>query len=218
MAMVTLTINGQTVQAPEGQRLLWAAEDAGIYIPHLCAHPDREPPFGGCRLCYVEIEGHAKPVTSCTEPVQDGMVVRTDTPVVQRLVRTGFQLLISAHDLDCKVCPAKRDCGLRHVSRKSKVKLRSGNLPKLDPGLPVDDSHPLFGLNPNRCILCGLCIWVCEEQVGKGLLQFAQRGLETQISTFDNAPLADHDCSDDCLHCVDICPVGALYRKPTTDV
>ncbi len=217
MAEVTLTIDGESVTAPEGEKILWAAQRAGIYIPHLCAHPDREPPFGACRLCYVEVEGWSKPVTSCTEPVAEGLVVSTHSERVDRLVRAGFQLLMSTHDLDCKTCPAKKDCGLRTVSRKTKVKLRSGDLPKLVPGLPVDDSHAAFGLNPNRCILCGLCVWVCNEQVGKGVLSFAQRGLETRLSTFDGEPLATsrgtQDCGADCLRCVDICPTGALFRK-----
>lgn len=213
MAEVTLTINGETVTAPEGEKLLWAAERAGIYIPHLCAHPDREPPFGACRLCYVEVEGWSKPVTSCTEPAAEGMVVHTRSERVDRLVRSGFQLLMSAHDLDCKACPAKRDCGLRTVSRQTKVKLRSGELPKLELGLPVDESHALIGLNPNRCILCGLCVWACQEQEGVGVLSFVQRGLETRLSTFDGEPLGVHDCGEGCLRCVDLCPTGALYRK-----
>jgi len=213
MADVTLTIDGQTVTAPEAEKLLWVAERAGIYIPHLCAHPDREPPYGGCRLCYVEVEGRSEPVTSCTEPVAEGMVVSTHSERVDRLVRSGFGLLMSVHDLDCKVCPAKRDCGLRTVSRKTKIKLRAGELPKLERGLPVDESHPDFGMNPNRCILCGLCVWVCEEQVGSGVLSFAQRGLETRITTFDDGPLDGQDCGADCLRCVDVCPTGALYRK-----
>lgn len=213
MAEVTLTIDGQTVTAPEGKKILWAAQEAGIYIPHLCAHPDREPPFGGCRLCYVEVDGWSKPVTSCTEPVAEGMVVSTHSERVDRLVRSGFELLMSVHDLDCKVCPAKRDCGLRLVSRKTKVKLRARALPKLERGLPIDESHPDIGMNPNRCILCGLCVWVCDELVGTGVLSFAQRGLDTRLTTFDGEPLGAHDCGSDCLRCVDICPTGALYRK-----
>ena len=213
MADVTLTIDGQTVTAPAGTKLLWVAEQAGIYIPHLCAHVEREPPFGGCRLCYVEVEGRSKPVTACTEPVTEGMVVSTHSARVDRLVRSGFGLLMSEHDLDCKVCPAKRDCGLRTTSRKTKVKLRAGDLAKLDKALPVDASHPDFGLNPNRCILCGLCVWVCDEKVGSSVLSFARRGLDTRLTTFDGDPLGDQECGSDCLQCVDVCPTGALYRK-----
>ncbi len=213
MADVTFTIDGQTVAAPEGEKILWAAQRAGIHIPHLCAHPDREPPFGSCRLCYVDVEGRSGPVTACTEPVAEGLVVTTRSERLDRLVRAGFELLMSTHDLDCKVCPAKRSCGLRTISRQTKVKLRSGDLAKLLPNLPVDDSHDAFGLNPNRCILCGLCVWVCAEQVGRGILDFAHRGLGTHISTFDGEPLAAQACDADCLACVDICPTGALFRK-----
>lgn len=214
MADVTFTIDEQTVTAPEGQRLLWAAEAAGISIPHLCAHPDKEPPSGACRLCYVEVEGKKDPVTSCTEPVREGMVVHTRTERVDRLVRSAHQLLMSTHELDCKPCPGKRFCGLRSVSRMRKIGLKSGDLPKVGTHIDEDTSHPRYGLNPNHCILCGLCVWACEEKVGKGILHFAGRGIETHISTFDGRPLAEQDCTDECDACADICPTGALYIKP----
>jgi len=218
MADVTLTIDGQEITAPEGQKLLWAAEASGIDIPHLCSHPDQTPPFGACRLCYVEIEGRSKPVTSCTEPVAEGMVVHTRSERVDRLVRSGFQLLMSTHDLSCKTCPGKRFCGLRRIARQRKIGLRSGNLEGLEPRYEVDESHPRLGLNPNHCILCGLCVWVCEEVVGRGILGFAGRGMQTRLSTFDGQPLATHaeDCTD-CDRCATICPVGALYLKPEVE-
>lgn len=213
MADVTLTIDGQPVTAPAGQKILWAAEAAGIYVPHLCAHPDREPPFGACRLCFVEVEGRRRPVTACTEPVAEGLVVHTRSERVDRLVQSGFHLLMATHHLDCKPCPAKRFCGLRELSRRRKIGLRSGPFPPTSPGLPTDESHPRLHLDPNRCILCGLCVWVCEEVVGRGVLHFAKRGLATRISTFDGQPLALHDCGKEreFARCAEICPVGALY-------
>jgi formate dehydrogenase major subunit/NADH-quinone oxidoreductase subunit G len=215
MADVTLIIDGQTVTAPEGQKLLWAAEAAGFDIPHLCSHPDQEPPFGACRLCYVEIEGRKSPVTACTEPVREGLVVHTRSERVDRLVRSGFQLLLSTHDLSCKTCPGKHHCGLRRTARLRKIGLRSGDLERVPPRYEVDESHPRIGLNPNRCILCGLCVWMCDEVVGRGILHFSGRGMRTRISTFDDQPLATHaaDCAD-CDRCATICPVGALYLKP----
>lgn len=215
MTQVTLTIDGKSVTAPEGQKLLWAAEAAGIFIPHLCAHPDRDPPFGACRLCFVEIEGRREPVTACTEPVREGLVVTTRSARVDRLVSAGFHMLLSTHDLDCKRCPAKHHCGLRDIARRRKIGLKSGDPPPTSPGLPVDDSHPRLGLDPNRCILCGLCVWMCEEVVGRGVLHFARRGLATRISTFGDRPLAEHCCGDerDFARCAAVCPVGALFLK-----
>jgi len=216
MSEVTITIDERTLKVREGTRILWAALDAGIYIPHLCAHPDRHPPFGSCRLCFVEVEGYASPVTSCTEPVRDGMVVRTRSPEVDRLVRSAFELLMSTHDLDCKNCPANKNCVLQEIAAKRKIPLRLKNLRKLPTDLPIDDSNPDFGLNPNWCVLCGLCVWICNEVVGRGILDFAKRGLATTVSTFDGSPLAEHNCSG-CLKCVEACPVGALYLKNTKE-
>lgn len=216
---VTFSIDGQTITAPEGQKILWAAEAAGIFIPHLCAHPDRDPPFGACRLCFVEIQGRRAPVTACTEPVAPDLVIQTRSERVERLVRSGFQMLLATHDLDCKSCPAKHRCGLRLIARRRRIGLRSGTPPPTSSGLPVDESHPLLGLDPNRCILCGLCVWLCEEVVGSGLLGFAHRGMATRISTFDGQPLKMHDCGThaDCARCADICPTGALYLKSPQD-
>ncbi|MDY0002832.1 MAG: 2Fe-2S iron-sulfur cluster-binding protein [Polyangia bacterium] len=215
MTEATFTIDGQTVTAPEGQKLLWAAEAAGIFIPHLCAHPDHDPPFASCRLCFVEIAGRSEPVTACTEPVKDGLIVRTRSDRVDRLVRSGLHLLMSTHDLDCRACPARHRCGLRQIARRRRIGLRSGDPPPASPGLPRDDSHPRLGLDPNRCVLCGLCVWMCEEVVGRGLLHFASRGPSTRVSTFGGLPLVgqcplDEGCS---ARCASVCPVGALYLK-----
>jgi bidirectional [NiFe] hydrogenase diaphorase subunit len=109
MDTVTLTIDGIPVKARRGEKVLWAALDAGIYIPNLCAIREAEQPFGGCRLCFVEIEGRPAPVTACTEEVAEGMVVHTESPRVERLRRTAAELLIAAHHVDCRAC-AKPDC------------------------------------------------------------------------------------------------------------
>ena len=93
MSAVTITVDGRKIQAEPGSRLLWAILDAGIWVPNLCAIRELDPPEGGCRLCWVEVEGHQQPVTSCTQPVVEGMVVRTRTPAVDRLVRAGFEML-----------------------------------------------------------------------------------------------------------------------------
>lgn len=208
---VTLTIDDREIQACEGEKILWAALDNDIYIPHLCAIREADPPFGGCRLCFVEIEGRDCPVISCAEVVREGMVVHTRTPAVMRLRRTAFELLLSNHDLDCRNCPKNRKCELQKIAAHEGFKLKLQRFRKVPRSLPVDISHPLFIYDPNKCVVCGRCIWACQQN-GVGAIDFAHRGLETRISTFDNVPLIDSNCGS-CLDCVRICPVGALMVK-----
>lgn len=210
---VTIYIDDQPVQARPGEYLLWAALDAGIYIPHLCAIREREFPFGACRLCFVEVEGRDAPVTACSEPVRKGLRVRTRSERVDRLRRTAFELLMSHHDLDCKNCLANRSCELQRLAKFLKVPLKPKRLRTLPTAIPVDDSHPEIVLNPNRCVLCGKCVWVCQHVLKTGALDFVLRGLQTRVAPFRMEPLAQTICTG-CGACADVCPVGALRRRP----
>lgn len=212
MPKVTLTIDGKVITADEGEKLLWAALDNGIYIPHLCAIREEPEPAASCRLCFVEIEGYPRPVTACTEPVKEGMVVHTRSPRVDRLVRTAFELLLSAHRLDCARCPKNRACELQKIARERKLKLKTTRLGNFERNLPKDESHPLFTYDPDKCVLCGRCVWACRERAGVGALGFAYRGFERKVTTFENVPLAQSKCTG-CGECVNLCPVGALFFK-----
>ncbi len=209
---VSFFIDDKPVQARAGEKILWAALDHGIDIPHLCAEREREEPFGACRLCFVEVEGRDLPVLACSEPVVAGMRVQTRSDRVDRLRKTAFELLMSHHDLDCKNCARNRSCALQHLAKTLKVSLRPKRLRKLPTEAPIDDSHPAIVLNPNRCILCGKCVWVCNQVGESGVLDFVFRGLRTRVAPFRLEPLAESAC-DDCMRCVDVCPVGALTRK-----
>jgi bidirectional [NiFe] hydrogenase diaphorase subunit len=213
MTDVNITIDGKPVRAKAGEKILWAALDAGIYIPHLCAIREAGSPLASCRLCFVEIQGYPSPVTSCTETVKEGMVIRTRTPLIDRLVRDAFELILSVHRLDCKDCPANRRCTLQDLAKILKVPLRQKRHRKIEPDLPVDETRSDFGLNPNHCVLCGRCVWVCNELIQCRVLDFARRGLATVISTFDGQPLAEQQDCTGCLKCVEACPAGALYLK-----
>ena len=216
MDKVTLTINGVQIRAAKGEKVLWAALDNDIYIPNLCAIREADLPFGACRLCFVEIEGRNTPVTACTEPVAEGMVVHTDTPRVSRLRRTAFELLLSHHHVDCRNCAKNRNCELQRIASRLGLKLKLTRFRPIPRELPVDSSHPLFIYDPNKCVLCGKCVWVCNER-GTGTLDFAFRAIHAAVSTFANVPLAEADC-DSCLECVAICPVGALVLKEKAGV
>ncbi len=208
---VVLTIDGREVRAPKGQRLLWAALDNDIYIPNLCAIREADLPFGGCRLCFVEIEGRRSAVTACSQFVENGMVVHTATPKAKRLRRTAFELLLSHHHLDCRNCAKNRKCDLQRIAAREGFKLKLERYRRIPRSLPVDSSHLLFVYDPNKCVLCGRCVWVCHEH-GIGSIDFAHRGLDTKVSTFDNIPMIDSSC-DSCLACVRVCPVGSLVEK-----
>lgn len=212
MSTVSIKVDDQEIQAEEGQRLLWAILNAGIWIPNLCSIEGVEPPRGDCRLCWVEIEGRPKPVTSCTVRVEPGLVVHTRTEKVDRMVRAAFELLMSTHRLDCKRCAGNRRCELQHIANTRKLKLRPKRLPKIEPDFPEDTSRPDLGINPNHCVLCGKCVHVCEHEVGKGILAFTQRGMATRISTFDDRPMSEQDCGG-CTRCAEVCPVGAIYIR-----
>jgi bidirectional [NiFe] hydrogenase diaphorase subunit len=209
---VTFLLDDKPVQAPEGEKVLWAALDSGVHIPHLCAERERREPFGACRLCFVEVEGRDLPVLSCSEPVVAEMRVHTRSERVDRLRRTAFELLMSHHDLDCKNCARNGTCSLQHLAKTLRVPLKPKRFRKLPTEMPIDESHPDIVLNPNRCILCGKCVWVCNQADGSGVLDFVFRGLRTRVAPFLLEPLAESVCKE-CLRCADVCPVGALTRK-----
>ena len=213
MSKVTITIDEQEYQVPEGEKLLWAALDCGVYIPHLCGIREKERPDASCRLCFVEVEGLRDPVTSCTLEVKDGMVVSTRTPRVDRLVQTAFELLLSNHKLRCGKCPKNRQCELQKISRERKLKLKLTRLrPLLTEEHMVDETPQSFIYDPNRCVLCGHCIWVDSKVVGVGAIGFINRGFVRKMGTFGDLPLAESPCTQ-CGECVKVCPVGALSFK-----
>ncbi|MDP2919496.1 MAG: 2Fe-2S iron-sulfur cluster-binding protein [Dehalococcoidia bacterium] len=212
MNQVTLTINGIRITAPEGEKLLWAALDNGIYIPNLCGLKENTEPLAACRLCFVEIQGRNKPVTACTETVTERMVVDTKGEQCLRLAKSGFELLMASHALDCGHCLKNRNCELQRIAHHLRVSLKPRILRKILRDLPVDDSHPAFIYDPNKCVLCGRCIWVCRNHVKSGVFGFAHRGFQRRVTTFGDEPMGRSDC-DGCLECVRVCPTGALVER-----
>jgi NADH dehydrogenase/NADH:ubiquinone oxidoreductase subunit G len=208
---VNIIIDGTAVQAREGQKLLYAALDAGIYIPNLCAIRDATP-HAGCRLCLVEIDGRPDPVTSCTENVIEGMIVHTDTPRIRRLQHMAFEMIMASHPVDCKNCPKHGKCELHRIAAFLKTSLKTKRLRKKERSYPIDDSHPDITIDRNKCVLCGKCVWACVEKRGIGALNYAFRSDRTIIDTFCGDRLADTAC-DGCGLCADLCPVSSIIRK-----
>jgi len=239
-----LTIDGQEVEAKTGMTVLEAAQSAGIYIPTLCADPDLKP-YGGCRLCVVEIENMRGLPTSCTTPATKGMVVRTNTPAVNDVRRTVVQLLLADHPSECLICDRRKRCSpddicLRNVAvtercvtcpknghcdlQKVVDYLEVHEIPyrRTQRGYAVDDSNPFFYRDLNKCILCGKCVRVCEEVVGASAISFINRGYSTKVAVFGDRPMLDSSSCVSCGECVVHCPVGALMPKedrvPTEEV
>lgn len=211
--MISLTIDGEEVQAERDEKILWVALRAGIYIPHLCAMEGVELPFGGCRLCLVEVEvkGKREMVPACAESVADQMKVYTQTEKVARMRRSAFELIMSDHHIDCKHCAKRRTCELLQIASTLRWSLRPKKLRSLVRDLPADDSHPLFTFDPKKCVKCARCVRVCQGR-GNSFLDFAYRGFEMVLSTFDHQPLSSLAC-DTCAECVKVCPTGALFLK-----
>jgi len=209
---VSLTINGKEIRAADGEKILWAALDNGIYIPNLCAIRERSEPFASCRLCFVEVEGKEMPVTACTTPVAEGMVVNTKGAEALRLARTAFELLLASLPLDCAHCAKSGSCELQRIAKYLGVKLTSKRFRKTLREMPVDSSSPLFIYDPNKCVLCGKCVWVCQENLGIGAIGFARRGFQRIVTTFASEAITESRCQG-CGECVTVCPVGALVFK-----
>jgi bidirectional [NiFe] hydrogenase diaphorase subunit len=212
MNNVSLTIDGKNIKANEGEKILWAALENGIYIPNLCAMQGTTELFAACRLCFVEVEGEDEPVTACTESVKEGMVVNTRGKMALRLACTAAELLLASHPVDCGHCLKNRACELQRIAKHLGIKLKTKRFRKLERKLPIDESSSLFIYDPNKCVLCGRCVWVCRERLGIGAIGFTRRGFKRMVSTFEDKPFAESRC-EGCAECVKVCPVGALVFK-----
>jgi len=208
------TVDNKTVEAREDITLLRACLENDIYIPNLCWIKGMADAPVSCRLCFVEIEGEAQPVASCKIKVKDHLIVKTDGPAVSRLQKTAFQLLMSAHEINCKACPANKKCELQKIARFLKTGLKpkhlETHLKEVSASMPP---HPCLDLHVNRCVLCGRCIYTCIQKQGQSQLTFAKRGIDTIISFYGASDALSATCSE-CLACVAICPVGAITLKP----
>lgn len=204
--MPRITIDGKTIEVPEGITVLDAARMADIPIPTLCYH-EKLTPFGGCRLCLVDIKGIPRPVTSCTTPVSEGMEVLTSTPLIEDLRRTVLELILSDHPNDCMVCEKAGDCTLQELAYF--YGLRENRFEGDRRRYTKRDGNPFIERDLEKCILCGRCVKVCDEVQGVGAIDFGYRGFNSKICTpFEK----DLDC-EFCGQCVSVCPTGALTGK-----
>ena len=208
--MIKLTIDGKNVEAKEGTTVLKSAEEAGVYIPTLCNHPQLTP-YGGCRLCMVEVEGAPTLQPSCTLPAVDGMVIKTNSEKVLKARKFVLTLIFSERNHFCMYCPVSDgDCELQN--RAYDEDMTHWDLqPNWQP-FNVDASHPYIILDNNRCILCRRCVRACGELVGNFTLGFEERGADSLLVADYNVPLGESSCIS-CGTCVQICPTGALIDR-----
>jgi predicted molibdopterin-dependent oxidoreductase YjgC len=230
---ISVKINGHTLQAEPGMTVLETARAHDIYIPTLCYAPQLRP-AGACRMCVVEIENMRGFPTACTVPIDDGMVVHTQTQTVQSLRREILSLILSEHPYTCLVCQA--DCGIFHggTIRKAAVTtgcqycptngqcelqelvdyldLREIAYPITYRGLPVEHDDPFFDRDYNLCVLCGRCVRTCQELRHAGVLAFVKRGNDAIVGTAFGRSHLEMGCQF-CGACVDVCPTGSLADK-----
>ena len=208
--MVQLTINGKPMEVPEGTTVLRAGEMAGIYILRLCDHKELTP-YGGCRLCIVEVQGVRVPMAACTLPVNNGMVVNTETEALKKSRRFVLSMLFSERNHFCPFCQVSGgDCELQNAAYHEEMT----HWP-IQPGwnnFVVDTSHPYFVLDNNRCILCRRCVRACAEMAGNFTLSVAERGAKSIIVADTDVPLGESTCIQ-CGSCVQVCPTGAIIDR-----
>ena len=210
--MVALTIDGIPVHAPAGTSVMHAARDAGIAVAKLCA-TDSLQAFGSCRLCVVDIAGRKGLPASCTTPVEEGMVVRTQTEKVARVRRNVMELYISDHPLDCLTCAANGDCELQDMAgavglREVRYGMDGANHLQAE----KDESNPYFTFDPAKCIVCSRCVRACDEIQGTFALSITDRGFGAKVSAGMNESFLASECVS-CGACVQACPTATLTEK-----
>ena len=210
--MGTITINGKKVEFTDEKNVLTIIRKAGIDMPTLCYHSELST-FGACRLCTVEND-RGQCFASCSEEPRDGMVIYTHTERLRRHRKLIVELLLAAHCRDCTTCVKSGECVLQDLAHKMGIReVRFQDYKELK---PVDYSSPAIVRDPNKCILCGNCVRVCSEIQGVGVLGFAHRGTEAEVTPAFNKKLSQTQCVS-CGQCRVFCPTGALTIRTHMD-
>ena len=210
--MGTITINGKKVEFTDEKNVLTIIRKAGIDMPTLCYHSELST-FGACRLCTVEND-RGQCFASCSEEPKDGMVIYTHTERLRRHRKLIVELLLAAHCRDCTTCMKSGECVLQDLAHKMGV--REVRFQDYKEHKPVDYSSPSIVRDPNKCILCGNCVRVCSEIQGVGVLGFAHRGTDAEVTPAFNKKLSQTDCVS-CGQCRVYCPTGALTIRTHLD-
>lgn len=210
--MGIMTIDGQSIEFTDEPNVLSVIRKAGIDIPTLCYHSELSI-YGACRLCTVEND-RGKTFASCSEKPKDGMVVYTNTPRLMRYRKLTLELLLAAHCRDCTTCIKSGECHLQELAHRMGVhEIRFENVREQQ---PIDTSSHAIIRDPNKCILCGDCVRMCDNVQNINAIDFAYRGTEAQVMPAFNKKIAETDCVG-CGQCRVVCPTGAISIRTNID-
>ncbi len=207
--MITFEADGRKIEAQEGETILTALRRGGMNVPTLCNIPTL-PPTGACRLCVVEVEGRSNLIPACSFPATAGMKIKTRSPKVLDARKIIVELLLANHPDDCLYCVRSGKCHLQRLAREFGVTQRSFSGKKNQKEMDV--SSPSIVRDPEKCVLCGKCVRVCEEIQGVGAIDFVGRGCKAFIGTAFDKGLNLSSCVN-CGQCIIVCPTGALSER-----
>ena len=209
---INLSIDGVAVLVPSDFTIMKSADSIGIHIPRLCYH-SKLSLFGGCRICVVEVEGMKNYPASCSTKVKEGMVVMTHSQGIRHARKIILELIFANHSPNCQICEKNNQCELQALAKQ--IGLNDFILEGERKRFPVDNSSPSIVRDPEKCILCGRCVRVCEEVQGVNALTFSNRGFKTNVIAAYDMGVGKSVCVN-CGQCVNVCPTGALSEHDHT--
>lgn len=201
-----IIVEGKEIEVKEGSSVLDASLEAGIYIPHLCKHPDLEA-VGGCGLCMIEVDGVNEPLRACKTTVEEGMVVKVNSEKADKTRKMAMELMLATHPADCTGCPKYGKCELQSLYQYMGVSPEGWRM-KSRP-VPNDSSNPLIQHLFTRCIRCGRCVRACQELRGVKVLDFQRTKDGVRVGINDGVSLEEAGCKF-CGACIEVCPTGSI--------
>lgn len=214
MKYINAKIDGIDVSVPEGTTIMEAADSIGSHVPRLCYHPALSTE-ASCRICSVQVEGYSKFIPSCATKLQEGMVIKTNSPEIRQTRRDLVELLLDNHPKDCQTCVRNGNCELQNLAYKLGVRERHFEGERKM--FPIDNSSDSVVRDPQKCILCQRCVRVCSQIQGVHNLSQMFRGFNTVVTPAFEAKMDDSVCIK-CGQCIAVCPTAAFIMQNDTEL